>query len=254
VYDHVLALTRTGTVYAWGHGSKGQLGIGPLPTVNFKHRSARVMPDMPYPVLIPDLAGVTAIATGNGHSLALLKDGTVRAWGENTSGQLGDGSTINRDRPVPVRGVTNAVGIAAGSYHSLAVLADGSVMEWGIGIQQKDAPSRHTPVLVVGARGVRSAVAGGSYVAAITETGDVMTWGSGAHFETGRGIQDSVPPGLVKGPARARSIASATNQTIVVTESGRIWTWAHVRQWTRPGGGGYARSPILLWIDGLEYS
>lgn len=97
VYDHVLALTRTGTVYAWGNGSKGQLGIGPLPTVNFKHRSARVMPDVPYPVLIRDLTDVTAIATGNGHSLALLKDGTVRAWGENTQGQLGDGSTINRE-------------------------------------------------------------------------------------------------------------------------------------------------------------
>jgi alpha-tubulin suppressor-like RCC1 family protein len=254
MYDHVLALTRTGTVYAWGKGGEGRLGIGPLPTVNFKHRSARVMPDMPYPVLIRDLTGVTAIAAGNGHSLALLKDGTVRAWGDNSRGQVGDGTTINRDRPVVTRGVTNAVAIAAGAYFSLAVLADGTVMEWGSGIQQKDLTARHTPALVAGARGVRSAVAGMSSVSAITEAGDVMTWGESVHFETGRGVQGSLPPGLVKGPTLARSIAAATNQTIVVTESGRIWTWAHVRQWTRPEGGGYARTPILLWLDGLEYA
>jgi alpha-tubulin suppressor-like RCC1 family protein len=251
--DHVLALTRTGTVYAWGSGSKGQLGIGPLPTVHFKTRSAGVMPEAPYPVLIAGLTGVTAIAAGNGHSLALLNDGTLRAWGQNDRGQVGDGTTINRDRPAAVRGVTNAVAIAAGSYFSLAVLADGTVMEWGAGIQQSDARARTTPALVVGARGVRSAVAGLWNVAAITQTGDVMTWGDSAHYETGRGVQGSLPPGLVKGPAGARSLASATNQTIVVTESGRIWTWAHVRPWTRPGGGGYSPSPILLWIDGLEY-
>lgn len=250
--DHTLALTRTGTVYAWGNGSKGQLGIGPLPTVNFKGRSARVMPDVPYPVLVRELTGVKAIAAGAGHSLALLGDGTVRAWGDNARGQLGDGTTINRDRPVVVKGVTNAVAIAAGSSFSLAVRADGTVMEWGGGIQTGDARTRHTPALVVGARGVRSAVAGLWNVAAITQTGDVMTWGESAHFETGRGVQGSLPPGLVKGPIGARSLASATNQTIVVTESGRIWTWGHVRPWTRPGGGGYAQSPILLWIDGLD--
>jgi alpha-tubulin suppressor-like RCC1 family protein len=253
MYDHVLALTRTGTVFAWGKGSDGQLGIGPLPTVNFKHRSARVMPDVPYPTLIRDLTGVTAVAAGNRHSMALLKDGSVRAWGENSRGQVGDGTTVNRDRPVAVRGVTNAVEIAAGAYFSLAVLADGTVMEWGSGIQQSDRSARPTPALVVGARGVRSAVAGDGSVSAITQTGDVMTWGASVHFETGRGVQGSLPPGLVKGPAAARSIAAAPNQTIVVTDSGRIWTWAHVRRWTRPGGGGYAREPILLWIDGLEY-
>ena len=89
--DHVLALARDGGVYAWGRGDGGQLGIGPLPTVNFKTRSARVMPFVPYPVRIPDLANVTAIATGNRHSLALLKDGTVLGWGFNRFGQVGDG-------------------------------------------------------------------------------------------------------------------------------------------------------------------
>jgi alpha-tubulin suppressor-like RCC1 family protein len=247
---HALALSRAGTVYAWGTGSTGQLGIGPLPSVNFKTRSARVMSYVPYPVLVPELTGVTAIATGRGHSLALLEDGTVRAWGLNRSGQLGDGTAINRDRPVAVRGVANAVAIACGVDFSVAVLANGTVMQWGNAVLTSDVHS--TPALVTGARGVRSVVAGLSHVAAITQTGDVMTWGVSTHYEPGRGPNGTIfTPGLVKGPTAARSIAASTNQTIVVTESGRIWTWGHVRKWT---GGIYGQSPILLWLEGLEYS
>ena len=77
---------------------------------------------MPYPVRIPGLTDVVAISAGDMHSLALLKDGTVRAWGENKYGQIGDGSTVNRNAPTPVTGVRNVVAIAATGYSSVAVL------------------------------------------------------------------------------------------------------------------------------------
>jgi hypothetical protein len=109
------------------------LGIGTLPTVNFKMRSARIENYVPYPVKIPELEGVIAISAGNVHSLALLGDGTVRARGQNKHGQIGEGTFANRDRPLPVPGVRNVVAIAAGGYNSLALLADGTVMEWGAG-------------------------------------------------------------------------------------------------------------------------
>jgi alpha-tubulin suppressor-like RCC1 family protein len=77
--DHVMALARDGSVYTWGRGDSGQLGIGPLPTVNFKTRSASVEPYVPYPVRVPELDGVTAISAGNTHSLALPPRGRLRA-------------------------------------------------------------------------------------------------------------------------------------------------------------------------------
>jgi alpha-tubulin suppressor-like RCC1 family protein len=252
--DHVLALARDGSVWAWGRGDSGQLGIGPLPVVNFKTRSARVEPYVPYPVRIPDLGDVTAIGAGDEHSLALMKDGTVRAWGSNKYGQIGDGTSTNRDRPFTVPGVRNAVAIAAGGYRSVAVLADGTVMEWGA--NHVNLTPRRTPLLLAGARGIRSVVAGGEQVAALTQSGEVMTWGQDAHYETGRGNQNASAPGLVKGVAGVTSLASAGSTTIVVTSSGRIFTWGEVRPWTRPGSAGNANlspSPILLWLDGLDY-
>jgi alpha-tubulin suppressor-like RCC1 family protein len=250
--DHALALARDSSVWAWGRGDNGQLGIGPLPTVSFKTRSARVEPYVPYPVRIPELTNVAAISTGNDHSLALMKDGTVRVWGSNKYGQIGDGSSANRDRPVTVPGVRNAVAIAAAGYRSVAVLTDGTVMDWGA--NHVNLTPRRTPALVGGARGVKSVVAGTDHVAALTQSGEVMTWGQDAHYEIGRG-GDPIAAGLVKGVTGVTSLAAAHSTTIAVSSSGRIVTWGEVRPWTRPGSPGPANLspfPILLWLDGLD--
>jgi len=72
-----------------------------------------------------------AIAGGGFHSLALRSDGTVWAWGENDTGELGDGSATNRATPVQVSGLTGVAAIAAGTHHSLALKSDGTVRAWG---------------------------------------------------------------------------------------------------------------------------
>jgi alpha-tubulin suppressor-like RCC1 family protein len=74
---------------------------------------------------------VVAIAAGYSHSLALKADGTVMAWGYNSSGQLGDGTTMQRLSPVAVPGLTAVVAIAAANRHALALKFDGTVMAWG---------------------------------------------------------------------------------------------------------------------------
>jgi alpha-tubulin suppressor-like RCC1 family protein len=252
--DHVLALARDGSVYAWGYGTSGQLGIGPLPVVNFRTRSPSAMPEVPYPVRIPDLGDVIAVKAGARHSLALRKDGTVFAWGDNTLGQVGDGTTINRDRPVVVQGVRSAVAIAAGASFSVVVLSDGTVMEWGA--TYTNPQPRPRPALLAGIRGARSVVAGDGHGAVITQAGGVITWGQNSHYETGRGRNASLTPAPVAGLTDVRYLAACTSQTIAVLGSGRMMTWGEVRGWTRPdtGGAGLSPFPILLWLDGLEQS
>ena len=67
------------------------------------------------------------MVAGGYHVLALKDDGTVWAWGYNSSGQLGDGTLVDKNTPVQVENLANVKDIAAGGMHSLAVLDDGTV-------------------------------------------------------------------------------------------------------------------------------
>jgi alpha-tubulin suppressor-like RCC1 family protein len=146
--SHTLALKGDGTVSAWGYNRDGELGNG-------------TNEDSPTPGLVKDfrdpsgrLSGVRAVAAGSSHSLALKEDGTVRAWGYNQYGQLGNGSATNAtetkcentaergdpqvvsscaDSPTPVRvgGLDGVEAIAAGASHALALKEDGTVWAWG---------------------------------------------------------------------------------------------------------------------------
>jgi alpha-tubulin suppressor-like RCC1 family protein len=76
---------------------------------------------------------VTAVSTGNFHSLALGDDGRVMAWGNNGGGQLGDGTTVDSSVRTGVNNLTGITMIAAGGNHNLALRNDGTVWAWGGG-------------------------------------------------------------------------------------------------------------------------
>ena len=100
--SHTMALTRDGTVFAWGQNTDS--------TGAFAGQS----------IVPPGTGNIMAISAGSYHSLTLRGNGTVAAWGDNSQGQC----------DVP-SGLTNVVGIRAGAAHSLALLRDGSVTAWG---------------------------------------------------------------------------------------------------------------------------
>lgn len=260
--EHVLALARDGSVYSWGNGKNGRLGNGPLPVIHFKTRTPDRMTYVPFPVPIADLTNVIAVSAGAYHSLALLKDGTVRAWGSNKFGELGDGTTVDRDRPVPVVGVRNAVAVAAaGGAFSAALLADGTVMTWGTranGVLGRppwtdDDKPDPTPAIMPGVAGIRAIAAGSGHMLALSATGSVYSWGADADGQLGRGDNTTTRPGLIKGLSEAQSICASNQTSTAVLASGRVMTWGAVRPMARPGGSSrVSRSPILLALDGLS--
>lgn len=113
--------TRVATtgVACWGQNSFGQLGTG----TNLTQPRPRFVAGLP--------AGPKAVATGSNHSCALFANGTVRCWGDNSFGQLGDGTQTNRNTPVLVQGLTNVLAITAGDEHTCALLANGTMRCWG---------------------------------------------------------------------------------------------------------------------------
>ena len=133
---HGMALLQDGTVVSWGRNSNGQLGDNVCtPGVDCNDRSG-AQGVFVGPTQLLD--NVVALAGGNNFSLALREDGTVWAWGQNNSGQLGDGictpgvDCVDRSSPAQVAGLGNAVGIVAGGNHSLALgLLGNAVLAWG---------------------------------------------------------------------------------------------------------------------------
>lgn len=120
-YNSSFALLTDGSVRSWGDNAYGILGIGTRE------------PQKSSPVPVPTLAsGVTQIAGGGWSAYALLSDGSVRSWGMNGVGQLGDGSTTDRYSPGAVTGLTSGVTqIAAGTTTAYVLRADGTMNAWG---------------------------------------------------------------------------------------------------------------------------
>ena len=119
-----LALKGDGTVWAWGDNTNGQIGDGTGGTGSTPRLT---------PVQAVGLSGVVAIAGGGQHALALVgSDLSVRAWGLNSSGQIGDGTTnTQRYTPTAVSGLFDVRSIEGGGNRSLATLLDGTVKAWG---------------------------------------------------------------------------------------------------------------------------
>ncbi|MEV0641834.1 hypothetical protein AB0I77_44325, partial [Streptomyces sp. NPDC050619] len=190
---HGLAVLSNGTVKAWGANYSGQLGDGTTSDLS--------TPDRRTPGTVRELSGVTAVAAGCSFSLALLSNGTVKAWGANYSGQLGNGSTGSMSNPTPVtvidpsnpsaplRGVT---AIAAGCDHSLALMSDGTVKAWGLNDfgQLGDGTiggDSGTPATVANLTGVRDIDAGLSHSLALRSDRTVRAWGDNSDGQLGDG-------------------------------------------------------------------
>ena len=242
-----LALTSTGKVLAWGANDFGQLGNG-----------TTVDSDVPRNVSLPNGTTVKAIAAGEAHSLALTSTGQVLAWGFNADGELGDGTTTNRHRPVSVALPAGAsvTGIAAGEFHSLAITSTGRALAWGFNNQGElgngtDQPSDvPVPVSLPTGTTVKAVIAGCEHSLAITTAGQVLAWGFNADGELGNGTTtDSTTPVLASLPAgtTVKAIRAGCFHTVALTSGAQILAWG-LGDNGRLGDGGTESSDVPVLV------
>ncbi|MBV8195513.1 MAG: hypothetical protein JOY80_08285 [Candidatus Dormibacteraeota bacterium] len=242
---YAMALDADGNVLAWGDNQYGELGNG-------------TTDDQAVPTRVSGLAGVTAIAAapadelGSEHSLALESNGTVWAWGDNLFGEVGDGSTTERNSPVQVHGLSDVTAIAAGGEFSLALKGDGSIWAWGdnregklgIGIDnsprgcaveggRESYPCATTPVRILALAGVVALAAGATHSLAVRGDGGVWAWGDSTHGELGVGDAANAGgvdaccdvPTRVPGLPAVTAVAAGDFSSLALTARGTVLSW-----------------------------
>jgi alpha-tubulin suppressor-like RCC1 family protein len=207
-------------VFVWGNNNEGQLADG---THN----------DRSTPIPVGGLpAGVRQVSVNDGSGLALLTDGTVRSWGLNNFGQLGDGTLTDRSAPVTVAGLSGVAQVSAGHFHALAVKFDGTVWAWGSDVAGElgdGVPSTFSavPQQVPGLTGFVQ-VAGGSFDSmALRNDGTVWAWGANDHYQLGNnGTQDRATPGTVPFLGGITQIANGGETGLAMSgTNGNVWGW-----------------------------
>lgn len=197
--NHNLAVRSDGSVVAWGVNAVGETGNPAFP--GNQHAAVPVAGIGGSGTL----KGAIGVAAGDGFSLALMADGTVLSWGDDSFGQLGNGAVTGpKTSPVRVSGIggvgtlQNAVAIAAGSFHAMAVLADGTMVAWGRnGLGQlgtgETGGTATSPARVVAPAGsafldrVTAIEAGNKFSIALRSDGTVFAWGDDTDGQLGNG-------------------------------------------------------------------
>jgi alpha-tubulin suppressor-like RCC1 family protein len=221
---YTLAMQANGTVWTWGANPYGQLGDG---TTNGHSAPAQVA----------GVAGLPtrALSAGNLHSLAVRPDGHLLAWGSNTSGQLGDGTTTQRRAPALIGTSNTWVQVAAAPNNfSLGLQADGTLWAWGYNaagqLGDGTTTSRPAPVPVGTARRWRQVWAGEDYSLALAADGTLWAWGTNGSGQLGSPpVPNVLLPAAVSTTTTWRTAAAGYEHTLAVRADGTLWAWGQNR-------------------------
>jgi cysteine-rich repeat protein len=171
-----------------------------------------------------------SIASGGYHTCAIRTGGAVWCWGYNGYGQLGNGTTTDSSRPVPVLGLAGAVELTAGFNHTCARLSDGTLRCWGYNgygqLGDGTATTRTSPVAVSGLSTAAELTAGDIHTCARLTDGTLRCWGYNGNGALGNGTTtNSTTPVVASGVSTAISVSAfyRTTCAVLADESVRCW-------------------------------
>ncbi|ANW17172.1 RCC1 domain-containing protein [Streptomyces clavuligerus] len=214
------------TVLSWGAGRTGQLGNGSL--------TDSLTPTSVTSLFRSDVNKMSAGGTSSADSFALALVGTtLKSWGDNASGQLGNGGRADQTVPAVVPGLQKIKDVAAGGRHALALDTDGQVYSWGdnsygqLG-NNRTGDDRILPDRVQGLPKVKQVSAGCDFSLALLESGEVYSWGRGMYGQLGNGdYAVSSVPVQVTDLTNIVSIDAGCHHALAQTNANTVKSWGY---------------------------
>ncbi|EKX46775.1 hypothetical protein GUITHDRAFT_40435, partial [Guillardia theta CCMP2712] len=223
---HNLVRCLDGSVYSWGLGSSGRLGLG-----NFK--------SVPQPCKVSGLGEerCVSVAAGYYHSFAVMEGGKLFAWGNGTCGQLGTGKFESCCEPVQVEEPGNGQrwrAVRGGEYHSLGMTDVGSLWSWGLnndgqlGHGDEERCGRPKGISELVGTKISCFSCGPNFNVAISNGSQVFSWGNNRYGQLGHGdkveqIEETLRSGS-HGPL-VLSVSCGGRHVLGLDRKGRIWAW-----------------------------
>jgi alpha-tubulin suppressor-like RCC1 family protein len=260
-YKHTCAALQDGTVRCWGDNSYGQLGdgsalvFGPVRGLSLFHSAT--------PVTVTGITTAVAVSASRGyHTCAVLQNGDAECWGDNTYGQLGDGTTTSSATPVIVavrRGDYRA--ISGGAYHTCGLLTGGVVYCWGLNFSGQLGSGNNVdhalPASVSGTDWITpmntavSVSTGDLHSCAALQDGTARCWGQNDHGQLGDGTTNNAnAPVRVNGVTQSTQITSAGNHNCVSLHGGSVQCWGENR-YNQLGDGTNADAHGAVAVSGM---
>ena len=173
----------------------------------------------------------TKVAGGQSHTLAIDSEGNLWAWGNNGSGQLGDGTITDKIVPMQIKQGTKFKEISAGTEHSLAIDSEGNLWVWGNNMygQLGDGTTTQKISPVQIKSGTKfTQISGVNHSLAIDEEGNLWTWGTNIHGQLGDGTNvDKLIPTQVLKNIKFSSIVSGSNSFSAIDIYQNMWSWGY---------------------------
>jgi alpha-tubulin suppressor-like RCC1 family protein len=216
------AIKTDGTLWLWGANFMGSLGDN---TSIVKYSPVQTV------------SGGTnwkQVSCGNYHTAAIKTDGTLWLWGQGTSGQLGDNTTVTKSSPVQtIAGGTNWKQVACGYIHTAAVKTDGTLWVWGYGedwgqIGDGTRIGKSSPVQTASGGTNWKQVSGGFYhTAAVKTDGTLWLWGRGSEAQISDYQHRSTPVQVVGGGRLWKYVSCGDRYTIAIKTDGTLFGWGY---------------------------
>jgi alpha-tubulin suppressor-like RCC1 family protein len=218
--SHTLAIKTDGTLWAWGSNGNGHLGNGTTTAITVP---TQIGTDTWSQVVCSESSG----SDGNAHTVGIKSDGTLWAWGSNSFGQLGDGTTTTKRSPTQV-GTDTWKTVVAGSAYTVGIKTNGTLWAWGSNSSGKLGDGTTTNIsspTQIGTDTWSKVAAGQNSTFAIRSDGTLWAWGSNWTGQLGDGTTTDKNTPTQIGSSTWLAVDAGQTHTLAIRSDGTLWTW-----------------------------